>query len=178
MLRQLRWFLVSLLVLFFWFTPGEPAWFAAADWSRWLPTREGLIDGAVRVTALVVIVLAVNLILAVTSQEQLVAALLWLAVPLERLGANRERLALRVALVIGAIPRVQGFLSDSRRGIASSGTCGFGAIGRTAGRTIDTILREADRAPLLPLTVQLGTTPPLWQWTLPGLLALGWWFAT
>lgn len=178
MLRQLRWFFVSLLVLFFWFTPGDPVFYAAADWSRWLPTREGLAEGVLRVTALAVIVLAVNLVLAITPQEQLFAGLLWLAAPVERLGADRKRFALRVTLVLGAVPNVQELLSDLRRTIAGDGTLGFTAFGEVAGRALDRILREADSAPLSPLVVQLGTAPPLWQWTLPAFLILGWWYVS
>lgn len=176
MLRRLRWFFVSLLVLFFWFTPGDPLLFADAVGSRWLPTREGVIEGTIRISALVVIVLAVNLILATTPREQLLAGLLWLAAPLEKLGADRERFALRVALVLDAVPKVQELLGEARCSIATHRARGFAAVGTTAGRALETALREADNASLSPLPVQLGTAPPVWQWVLPAALIVGGWW--
>jgi len=175
MLRRLRWFFLSLAVLFFWFTPGEPLLIADAVWSMWSPTWEGLAQGVVRIGALVVIVLAVNIVLATTHREQLLAGLLWLGAPLEKLGIHRERLALRVALVLGAVPRVQELLGAARRGVVIDRARGFAQIGAMAGRAFETALREADGASLSPLAVQLGTAPPLWQWTLPAALAAAWW---
>lgn len=177
MLRRLRWFFVSLLVLYLWFTPGEPVLFGNATWSGWLPTREGFAEGAIRIAALVVIVLAVNVLVIATPREQLLAGLLWLAKPLETLGASRERFALRVTLVLGAVPQVQEILAEVRHGIAISGVRAIASIGATAGRALEVTLRAADNTSPSPVVVQLGSAPPLWQWLCPVALVAGWFAA-
>lgn len=177
MLRRLRWFFVSLLVLYFWFTPGEPVFSVDAQWSGWLPTREGVAEGGIRIAALIVIVLAVNVLVIATSREQLLTGLLWLASPLESLGANRERFALRITLVLGAAPRVQELLTQVRQGSAGTGVRGIASIGATAGRAFEMTLHEADNASLAPVVVQFGSAPPTWQWSCPALLVAGWFAA-
>lgn len=175
MLRRLRWFFLSLAVLFFWFTPGDPLIIADSAWTAWLPTRAGLLEGVTRITALVVIVLAVNIIIATTPREQLLMGLLWLSAPLEKVGIQRARFALRVVLVLGAVPRMQEVLGSEKQDIVSNGARGVTQIGTIAGRAVESALCEAEKAPLSPMALELGTAPPFWQWTLPAILIAVWW---
>ena len=97
MLRRLRWFLLSILILGLWFTPGEALIESLGDWS---PTREGLLWGAERVAALSILVLAVVLLLAGLPRDKLIRGFYYLLKPLCIFGITPKQVAVRLTLTL------------------------------------------------------------------------------
>lgn len=104
LLRRIRLLVLSIALVYLWFTPGEPLWDVAL---AWMPSVEGVLAGAHRVLCLVALVLAVSLLLQTTPVDMLVGALLWLFHPLGRAGFPHERLAVRIALTLEAVSEIE-----------------------------------------------------------------------
>jgi energy-coupling factor transporter transmembrane protein EcfT len=97
LLRRTRWLLLALGVMFAWGTPGVVA---VPDFADFSPSREGLVLAATHVGRLVAVLASLSLLLKYTPAEDLVSALHRIMSPLERLGIDRCRIAVRLLLVI------------------------------------------------------------------------------
>lgn len=97
LLRRIRFLLLTLVVLFAFFTPGEAVW---PFLQRWGPSYEGVHLASLHGVRLVCVVMLVALLLENCSERALVAALLTLAAPLRCVGLSVERLAVRILLVL------------------------------------------------------------------------------
>lgn len=94
LLRKTRWVLLTMLLLFLWGTPGEYiAWLPLATW-------EGLQQAAEHVLRLLILLLLLALLLQIMSKERLVEGLHSLLYPLRWFGFDRNRIALRLLLVM------------------------------------------------------------------------------
>ncbi len=143
--RRLRWLLLSLFVLYAWFTPGR---YLVPAWGGWSPTLEGLALGAERATLLILIALGAHLLLASTRREALVAGL-------GLLQPRGSRFALRLVLTLEAVPRAQAGLAAVTapgRSLAQR----WGALGEA--------LRAGEAGDFAPETV----TPQRLPWPAPG----------
>jgi hypothetical protein len=171
MLYRLRWFFVSLLVLYGWFTPGEALWFAAGSAvAAVVPSIEGLIAGLGRIAALTAIVLGVNLLLRSTTREQLLTAVYGLARPLSPFGKLRERLAIRMALVIEVLESVRALVAT--RLATSGGLRSVRAAGELTSQVVIDVIERADSDTKEVRTVT-DDPVPLLQWVYPmGLWAI------
>lgn len=167
MLKRMRWLFVSLAVVYLWFTPGDPLFPALGAVS---PTVDGLQAGALRVGLLIVLVTAVNLLLQSTSREQLLVGLYWLARPLQWLGFSRERLAVRMVLVLETVPHLQSLLGSQKPDLR--GKSAVRLAGETAARYFETALEKAERAPCGTIEIPEGCRPPLYQWLYPLVLGM------
>lgn len=166
MLKRMRWLFASLAVVYLWFTPGDPLIPALGTVS---PTVEGLRAGALRVGLLIVLVAAVNLLLQSTSREQLLVGLYWLARPLQWLGFSRERLAVRMVLVLETVPHLQSLLRNRKPELR--GKPAVRRAGETAAQYFEAALEKAERAPCGTIEIAEGCRPPVYQWLYP--MALG-----
>lgn len=174
MLRRMRWLLLSLAIIYFWFTPGEPL---SSSTSSWMPTREGLEEGGIRVASLIAIVLAVNLLLQTTSRDQLLAAIHWLAGPLRLIGIPRDRLALRMALVLDTVPKMQALMAQSAvTGAPSAG--GLARIGNAASSLYQQVLARAEGEDCHTIEIVEHGRPSLLQWFYPLSLAVVLWLGS
>ena len=97
LLRRTRWILFSLLLVYACSTPGQPLIDVAGMFS---PTREGLIDGALQLTRLLVALAGLAILLDRLHRQQLIAGLYTLFAPLQWIGLSRERMAVRLALTL------------------------------------------------------------------------------
>jgi energy-coupling factor transport system permease protein len=166
MLRRLRWFFLSIAIVYLWFTPGR---WLFPELQGWSPTFEGLSLAAQRLAILVTIVFAVGALLRSLSQAQLMAALQQLLQPLAMFGFPAQTFALRLALTVEAamtttvgsdVAKVQGeTLMQRARGMAAALADKF--IAATA---VDDNEKEIE---LLNLP-----KPAVWQWSVPFMLAL------
>ncbi len=100
---RLRWLLLSIIVLYLGFTPGD----ALSPWTPGL-SWEGLWEGCRRILVLVSLLAAVYWLLSATPVPQLVAALDQLLTPLSRLGLPTGRATALVALTLSAVDGVEG----------------------------------------------------------------------
>ncbi len=102
LVRRARFLLITLVVLFAFFTPGEVLVSALGHAS---PTREGLALAASHGTRLLSVLVVVALLLETIDERTLVSGLMSLAAPLGVLGFPVERLALRMLLVMAYVER-------------------------------------------------------------------------
>ncbi|MDX1250982.1 MAG: hypothetical protein IDH49_01755 [Gammaproteobacteria bacterium] len=174
MLRRMRWLFLSLAIVYFWFTPGEPLLFSASSWA---PTREGLEEGVIRIASLIAIVLAVNLLLQTTSRDQLLSAVHWLAGPLRVIGIPRDRLALRMTLVFDAVPKVQALVAPSSAAdVPLPGK--VARIGNTMSSLYQRVLTHAEGEGCHTIEIAMHGRPPFLQWLYPLSLAVALWLGS
>jgi len=168
MLRRMRWFLFSILIVYCWFTPGEPVfqWAAAATW---LPSYEGLNSGMQRVIALVMVIAAVNLLLRTLSREQLMAAVRLLVRPLQCFGVKAETVALRMILVIDAVSGVRVLIAHH---MPKEGEVPrkLTMIGGLAARIFHAVVEQAQQTAPRDVVLPQSDMPPAVQWSLPFML--------
>jgi energy-coupling factor transporter transmembrane protein EcfT len=157
---RLRFLLLSLAVLYLWFTPGAPILPAAGAFA---PTWEGLEQGALRALALLLLMALVQLYLATSEREELLSAIYWWARPLRVLGLLPERLALRMVLTLEALPHLQDLLSAPR---PSHGGRWERLSAAAAGLFVAT-LAAAERAECHAVQIVQLEAPPAWQWLWP-----------
>lgn len=97
LVRRIRFLLLAILILFVWMTPGQalvPGWVVLG------PTREGLALGLEHGLRLLGVVGLVALLLGWGGRDFLISGLYALVRPLSFLGFSRDRLAVRLLLVL------------------------------------------------------------------------------
>lgn len=94
LLRRSRWLLLTMLVMFGWFTPGTPL----AN----LPgaSQEGLQLAAASIARLIIALSAVAMLLRTLTSAELVAGMRALLAPFVFFGIPRDRVAVRLALTL------------------------------------------------------------------------------
>jgi energy-coupling factor transporter transmembrane protein EcfT len=172
--RRLRWFFVSIILLYGWFTPGRELLPAAGSLS---PTLEGLLLGLGRALILAIIVGAVVWLLARSSREELVGAILWLTAPLARLGFPRERFAVRLVLTLEVVPRLHPLVAEARDAGPGAGDMTWAGRARAL---LDRVIQQATEASPGPMEISMPGRPPWHHWlmlcvVLAPLFALALW---
>lgn len=158
-LRRLRWFFLSIVVLYAWFFPGEPLW---PDLGAFSPVREGLLHGGLRCLSLAVVVVAVHWVLDQAPRPGLIDAIARLLRPLSWLGLPADRLSVRLVLTLQALDSVQ---EQVRSAIPREGrSFSVAAISDRAARLLHDVLERADRQPAVEIEVPTLGAPSLWQW--------------
>lgn len=164
MVGRLKWFFVSIILVFGWFTPGTPLLPLAGEL---LPSREGLVLGLQRSLVLVLAVGAVVWLLKTTRRDELVKGLLWLTRPLALLGFPRERFAVRLVLTLEALPHV-GLLAREARVSVQGAPRSLGArlqgLGERAAGLFQGVLNQAHQAPLEPIHLTPMAAPGWRDW--------------
>lgn len=173
LLRRVRWILLSLVILYGWFTPGRSVLPALGPFA---PTWAGLAFGGARTLALVLMVAAVHLLLTATHRDQLLAAILGLVRPLRRLGVPHERLAVRMVLTLHAVPQVQPLVRDAVRSSAARGPV-LRRASRTAAAVFTAVLGRAGQEAGESVSVPAPAPVPWYEWTYPLWLAALFWVA-
>jgi energy-coupling factor transporter transmembrane protein EcfT len=97
LLRRIRFLLLAILILFAWMTPGQ-AFFPL--WTFLGPTREGLLLAVDHGLRLVGVVALVALLLGRGGRDFVVSGLYALMAPCALIGLSRDRLAVRLLLVL------------------------------------------------------------------------------
>lgn len=170
MLRQLRWLFLSILVLYLWFTPGEPL---IPVLGALAPSQAGLAAGLERVLVLVLMVLTVNLLLVHYGPDALCGGIYWLLAPATRIGVPAERIALRLSLTLEAVTRVRDRIAAARGSAEARESGRLARIGAVAVSLYRSVLADARASPVTEREIGLLGRPPLWQWFIPvGLAAV------
>jgi energy-coupling factor transporter transmembrane protein EcfT len=171
LLLRMRWLFVSIAVIYLWFTPGEPLISSNPAFAAWLPTVDGLWQGGLRITSLALMVTAASLLLSVTSRDEVLGALHWMMAPLGLLKFPHERFAVRAALCLEAVTRVQSHVHAAlvAGGDASSTLARVGVV---AGTVFGTVTGEAECASCEPIMLKRQSPPSFFQWCFPLLLAV------
>ena len=171
LVRRIRWLLLSILVLYGWWTPGTPLWEGGGAYG---PTQEGLVQGALRAGVLLAIVAAVHWVMTVTGRNALLEAVVRLTSALGWLGLDHRRLAVRMLLTLETVPRVQALAS--RPGSAGEGASRARRFAARAQQLYVAVLAEAGAAETGWRELRDSGPVPAWQWALPVLLGLLLWF--
>jgi len=169
LLRRMRWLFLSIALIYLWLTPGVPLIPGIPSLAEWLPTVDGLWQGGLRTVSLALMVTAASLLLSVTSRDEVLGALHWMMAPLGRLGFPHERFAVRAALSLEAVTRVQSLVrAELNAGGETAGP--LARIGAVAGIIFATVTGEAECADCNPIILNEPAPPPLLQWSSPLLL--------
>lgn len=166
--KKLRFFYLSLFLLYGWFYGGEPVWPALGDWS---PAFDGLIEACLRVAALILFLAWFFVLIRSLSRNDLLCGIRQLIAPLGLLRVDTQRVALRMVLTLDALADVNAIVAEVRQRYP-----GGKAIRRWADVAADVLaatLREADaaterHAPAMPSQPRI---PPWYQWSAPVLVA-------
>lgn len=110
MIRRLKWFFLSILMVFYFFTPELPPAQQSISY-----VNQGLLLGLFRICALMVIIFAVNLFIKTTEKEEILAALIWILAPLRILYINIDRFSLRAVLTLEYIEYLSDYLTDYKK---------------------------------------------------------------
>ncbi len=161
-LRRMRWFLLSIFFIYAWLTPG-PALFAELQFSSWMPTTTGLVQGGQRMLALILIIASVHWLLFVTPRNALVSALYWLAAPLQLLGISRQRFAVRMSLILTYVMNVQTLVGDQvkQTGVSKGDVKAYASV---AAGLVEEVISRAEQTPCEEIEINLGNKPAAWQW--------------
>ena len=154
MVSRLRWFFIAIAIFYFWFTPGDSL-FGRDN----LPTWQGMEQGLLRLTVLVLIISAVHLLLRTTERNALIGAIYQMAMPL-RLFMSPQRLAVRMLLTLEAVNSLPSLSNFSRKD-------------RLRDRVAQVFISIRDRAETTPCTTVVlpDRSWPCWpQWLLPVLM--------
>lgn len=167
-LRRMRWFLLSIFIIYAWLTPG-PVLFSGLQPSSWLPTTTGLIQGGQRMLALILIIASVHWLLFVTPRNPLVAALYWLAAPLQLFGISRQSFAVRISLILTNVMKVQTLVGDQvkQAGVSKGDIKGYASV---AAGLVEEVITRAEQTPCEEIEINVADKPAAWQWLWPLLL--------
>jgi energy-coupling factor transport system permease protein len=169
MLRRLRIFFISILILYGWFTPGTPI-FHVEHLSELVPGREGLIEGSYRIAALCIMIWAVSNLLQSCRQEELLSALVWLLRPLAVFNNLHERLAVRMTLVLQNVGKVSEMITR-QRATQTEGRNKLTRLVNAMARVFHSVLQQAESQPTGSIAIEITRAPAWFAWLIPlGLL--------
>lgn len=103
MSSRLRWFFLSILLLYCWYYPGTPLLPWMGDFS---PIKEGVDEAALRISSLLLIISYCGFLLLLTPRNELIAGIQYLLSPLKLFGIDSSSFALRLALVLAIVPQL------------------------------------------------------------------------
>jgi energy-coupling factor transport system permease protein len=101
--RKLRWFFLSIVILYFWFYPGMDL---LPSLGRFSPSVEGVNQAALRISSLLVVISYSGFLLLLTPRDDLVSGIQFLLSPLGLIGIDSHRFALRLGLVLSIVPQM------------------------------------------------------------------------
>ena len=181
-LKRMKWFFLSILVLYLWFTPGTPLLGIAVPG---MPTVEGVSTGLLRVMSLVLVIFAVNYFVTVIARARLVEAIVWLLYPIKWIGIENKVIALRIALVLELIPRVQNIVLDIKQDYQADSSqisdekkfsgkkkliAKLSAASQLVEKLFVRVVDEAVNMPHERIDLTASSNPPVLQWSIPVLL--------
>ncbi len=114
LLRRTRWLLLTMLVMFGWFTPGTPL--------SGIPgaSQEGLLLAADNIARLLIALAALAMLLKSLTPAELVAGMRSLLAPIAFLGIPRDRIAVRLALTLREVEASRHGVSNEPSIVATS----------------------------------------------------------
>lgn len=126
LLLRLKWLFLSIFLIYVILTPGIPLLVATGAYI----TVEGVIQGLLRIGALVVLITAVNLLIRPSRQDELIFAIIWLLNPLRRFRFPVDRLAVRMVLTLNYVQEFQNLLA--KENVAGSESSALAVNDRTS----------------------------------------------
>jgi len=164
-LLRMRWLGLAIIILYVFFTPGDPL-------LGFLPgiSREGLLEAARRLSILATLLGMVYLLMNLTPMLQLAAALAWLVRPLRALGLDADRFGVRLALALDGVAAAENLLRTVRGQGAAS-------LIDAAARVVQQLESGSEQVAEHATMPQVGA-PAIHEWLFPlALAALAFWAA-
>jgi len=171
MVKRLRWLLLSVFVIYGWFTPGPLIQLPLPDYL--LPSLPGLEAGLLRILTLIMLLLAVGSLLVTTSRQQLIAALYWLLTPLRWIRWQPERFAIRLALTLDYVEQQQQLWRGQTPPAEDKVTGRIQRIVHHLGTLLPGLLQQAEHKTTSDVVIDVLPRPALIQWGYPLLLLAG-----
>ena len=163
---RLRWLLLSIALIYLWFTPGIPL---VPAWGDLSPTRDGIQAGLLRAGALAVIALAASITVNSTPREALAGGLIWLLQPLSLVGVPTRSFALRLSLTLEAVLTARKSPTPPLRVTQGGFVARAAALGAERFLVVERDSSEQSGSIEMPEI----SSPPTAQWLVPGLLLGG-----
>lgn len=172
MIMRLRWLFLAILLVYGWWTPGEPV---IPGLDTLSPSRPGLVYGLLRIAVLVLIVSAVHLLIRTTESSKLPGAIMVITSPfLSR--ELRERFAVRLLLTLNAVDPIRDMVGAALKNSPESGRGLTVAAGKV--RAIYRgVLERAGQSAGQPVEVHDPELPPPLQWLVPLSMTACFWLA-
>lgn len=162
-LRRLRWFYLTILLLYGWLTPGQAISSLPVIQNL---TLQGIQAGLLQVTSLMFMVTALILLLGQLARDKLIGAIFWWSYPLQWIKISRERLVLRLMLTMDAVQSLQQQLTKPTTTAERRWQKIADLLLTTMQQTEQSALQTASKE----ITIQTLPAPPLWQWCYPVLI--------
>ncbi|NOX08053.1 MAG: hypothetical protein GXP22_00945 [Gammaproteobacteria bacterium] len=170
-LRQIRWLLLTIILLYSWATPGQPLFLQYASYS---PSQEGVLLGVERGISLIFLLAAVYWVLNSMSRQELLAALLFLLRVLPLSVETRTRIAVRVMLSLELLPQVRDYVSDAMQKISAAKKSRWYQASWLAD-VFEKLLLEMEQKEPTWIELPGQQAIPLIQWGYPLLLGVLFW---
>lgn len=102
-LKRMRWFFLSILLIYAFGTPGEFVSFIPPSVA---PTIEGLNLGFLQISRLIITLATLNVLLTTLSRSSLMLALYMLLMPLKYCGLNVQKFSVRLLLTLNYVDEI------------------------------------------------------------------------
>jgi len=169
MLGRLKWLYLSIFIVYGWFTPGQSVSALHMVNAAYLPTIEGLQAGALRVSVLIAIVSVVAGLLQTMEKDKLVAAIVWLTLPLQKVGLDSQRFALLLVLTLDRVLHSETAVRELLREKKQRA----GLLNMASAIIAGSLLRvenSASQEQVVAINLDEISSPPPWQWLIPLVL--------
>ena len=163
LMLRLRWFFLSIVVLYIWLEPAGTSSLTA-----------GLTQAFMRIALLCLLIVASYLFVIRIPRDDLMACIYWICYPSRWLGLSPERIALRTRLVVDAVgvlhKEFQAVKPETKLGIAER----IRTLADEAGVWFSRIDEKSESASLVRFELSTTTPPSLrdWVFSLSFMLAL------
>lgn len=170
-LRRMRWFFLSIVVLYVWFAPVEDV----GHVNEFVWYADGVKAGLERVFVLVIILIAVTCFIVTVDRGELLNAVLWLSRPLKVFGLAPERVAVRFTLLFSVLTQIEHIVRDAKQNgemnAVTDSTMPRSPVwerwGDSATYLFKNTIAQAFASPLESLDVSLMRSPIWYEWLIP-----------
>jgi len=101
MVRKIRWFFLSIMILYFWFYPGADILQLPG---RFSPSVEGVNQAALRISLLLIVISFSGFLSLLTPRDDLVSGIQFPLSPFKFIGIDSQRFALRPGIADILVP--------------------------------------------------------------------------
>ena len=172
MCKRMKWFWLSLLILYGWFIPGSPIVLIEGISMQYIPSIEGVKAGGIRAIALLNIIGAVVLMMKSTVREEFIVSIMWLISPLRFLKIETVQFSARLVLTLETVIKTENKIKklmqkeQDKIGIVQRGV-----------DAIVSLLADIEKQAFInsdtTITLPKLPAPAAYQWLIPIILVLG-----
>lgn len=171
--RRMRWFFLSIIVLYVWFVPVEDVGLVG-EFAEFTGYADGVVAGLERVMVLAVILIAVTSFIVTTDRSELLNAVMWLSRPAAYIGLSSETIAVRFTLLFGVLAQMQQIVENARplSLIDTRNESRWERWSHAATTLFTETISRAMSTPLDPMVLPPMPPPALLEWGVPFVLFL------